>query len=317
MSQQHILVTGANGFVGRPLCNQLRQSAFQVTQVGRAPDSADGGAYCQVVSIDGTTDWSTILDEVEVVIHLAARVHVMQENLVDPIVAYWQTNVEGTLNLARQALNAGVKRFIFVSSIKVNGEQSFPGKPFTAEDMPMPEDAYGKSKREAEQGLLALAKDSNMAVVIIRPPLVYGPGVKGNFSTMIKLLQTGLPLPFGAIANQRSLVAIDNLIHLIMVCINHPAAANQVFLVSDGEDLSTTALLRRLALAAGVSSRLIPLPAALVNFVFSVLGQKKMAGRTLGSLQVDISKTREVLGWQPPLTVEQGLRNCFPTKAEP
>ncbi len=317
MSQQHILVTGSNGFVGRSLCNQLRQSAFQVTQVGRAPASADGGAYRQVVSIDGTTDWSTILDEVEVVIHLAARVHVMQENLVDPIVAYWQTNVEGTLNLARQALNAGVKRFIFVSSIKVNGEQSFPGKPFTAEDMPMPEDAYGKSKWEAEQGLLALAKDSNMVVVIIRPPLVYGPGVKGNFSTMIKLLQTGLLLPFGAIANKRSLVAIDNLIHLIMVCINHPAAANQVFLVSDGEDLSTTALLRRLALAAGVSSRLIPLPAAWVNFVFSVLGKKMMAGRILGSLQVDISKTRELLGWQPPVTVDQGLRNCFPTKAEP
>lgn len=317
MSQQHILVTGANGFVGRPLCNQLRQYSFQVTQVGRAPDSADGGAYCQVVSIDGTTDWSTILDEVEVVIHLAARVHVMQENLVDPIVAYWQTNVEGTLNLARQALNAGVKRFIFVSSIKVNGEQSFPGKPFTAEDMPMPEDAYGKSKWEAEQGLLALAKDSNMAVAIIRPPLVYGSGVKGNFSTMIKLLQTGLPLPFGAIANQRSLVAIGNLIDLIMVCINHPAAANQVFLVSDGEDLSTTALLRRLALAAGVSSRLIPFPAAWVNFVFSVLGKKMMAGRILGSLQVDISKTRELLDWQPPVTVDQGLRNCFPTKDEP
>lgn len=307
-----ILVTGANGFVGKPLCMALINHGFVVRSISRGQDKTH-----QIASIDNSTDWKGLIDGVDVVIHLAARLDVSKAVNLDQLPIYRDTNVDGTMNLARQALQAGVKRFIFISSIKVNGEQTSAGCAFSAADEPAPEDPYGISKWEAERALLTLAQGSCMDVVIVRPPLVYGPGVKGNFSTMIKLLQTGLPLPFGAIANQRSLVAIDNLIHLIMVCINHPAAANQVFLVSDGEDLSTTALLRRLALAAGVSSRLIPLPAALVNFVFTVLGKKMMAGRILGSLQVDISKTREVLGWQPPVTVDQGLRNCFPTKAEP
>lgn len=311
-----VLLTGAAGFIGKHLHLQLRQQGFNVSSVGRVKNAQTMISH-EVASIDQHTEWSEALNDIDVVIHLAARVHVMKDESKAPLLAYREINVEATLNLARQAAHAKVKRFIFMSSIKVNGEQTTVGRPFTAEDIPAPEDAYGISKMEAEQGLLMLAKDTGMEVVIIRPPLVYGPGVKGNFSTMIKLLQTGLPLPFGAIANQRSLVAIDNLIHLIMVCINHPAAANQVFLVSDGEDLSTTDLLRRLALAAGVSSRLIPFPTAWVNFVFTILGKKMMAGRILGSLQVDISKTREVLGWQPPVTVDQGLRNCFPTKAEP
>lgn len=311
-----VLLTGAAGFIGKHLHLQLRQQGFNVSSVGRVKNAQTMISH-EIASIDQHTEWSEALNDIDVVIHLAARVHVMKDESKAPLLAYREINVEATLNLARQAAHAKVKRFIFMSSIKVNGEQTSVGRPFTAEDIPAPEDAYGISKMEAEQGLLMLAKDTGMEVVIIRPPLVYGPDVKGNFSTMIKLLQTGLPLPFGAIANQRSLVAIDNLIHLIMVCINHPAAANQVFLVSDGEDLSTTDLLRRLALAAGVSSRLIPFPTAWVNFVFTILGKKMMAGRILGSLQVDISKTREVLGWQPPVTVDQGLRNCFPTKAEP
>ncbi|WP_309565066.1 SDR family oxidoreductase [Methylobacillus flagellatus] len=308
---KNILVTGATGFVGKALCESLRRQGCVVTTVGRANNVQGRAPDYQVTSIDRQTDWSGILDGVNVVMHLAARVHVMREPLVNPLDAYRETNVEGTLNLARQAAQAGVKRFIFISSIKVNGDQTLPGKPFTAYDVPAPEDAYGISKFEAEQGLLALARETGMEVVIIRPPLVYGPGVKGNFVSIMKLIRSGVPLPFGAIHNQRSLVAIDNLVSLIMTCIDHPAAAYQVFLVSDGEDLSTSDLLRRLAKAAGVSSRLIPIPAGVLNTGLTMSGKRMVAQRLLGSLQVDISKTQEMLGWTPPVTVDEGLRRCF------
>ncbi len=264
-----------------------------------------------MISIDRQTEWTRILDDVDVVIHLAARGHVMKEQLANPLDAYRETNVDGTLNLARQAAKSGVRRFIFVSSIKVNGEQTLLGKPFAADDIPAPEDAYGISKLEAEQGLLILSKETEMEVVIIRPPLVYGPEVKENFASMMKFVASGVPLPFGAIYNQRSLVAIDNLVSLIITCIDHPAAVNQVFLVSDGEDVSTSDLLRRLAKAAGVSSRLIPIPAGLLNMGLTMLGKKMIAQRLLGSLQVDISKTQEMLGWAPPVSVDEGLLRCF------
>nr|WP_287110480.1 SDR family oxidoreductase [Methylobacillus sp.] len=309
-----MLVTGATGFVGKALCNYLRQHGYYVTAVGRADNVQARVLDYQVISIDYQTDWSGILDNVGVVIHLAARVHVMEEQLANPLGAYRETNVDGTLNLARQAAQAGVRRFIFVSSIKVNGEQTLPGKPFVADDMPVPEDAYGISKFEAEQGLMALAKETGMEVVIIRPPLVYGPGVKGNFASMMKLVKSGIPLPLGAIHNQRSLVAIDNLVNLIVTCIDHPAAANQVFLVSDGEDLSTSDLLRRLAKAAGVSSRLIPVPAHWLEMGLNMCGKRLIAQRLLGSLQVDISKTRELLGGGPPVSVDEGLKRCFSLK---
>lgn len=309
-----LLVTGATGFVGKTLCSALRRQSFPVKAIGRAGTIRADALGDQVASIDGQTDWSLILDGIDAVIHLAARVHVMREQLADPLAAYRETNVEGTLNLARQAAKAGVKRFVFISSIKVNGERTLPGKPFTAYDVPAPEDAYGISKFEAEQGLLALARETGMDVVVIRPPLVYGPGVKGNFASMMKLVTSGVPLPLGAIHNQRSLVAIDNLVSLIMTCIDHPAAANQVFLVSDGEDLSTSDLLRRLAKAAGVSSRLIPIPAGVLNTGLTMLGKRMVAQRLLGSLQVDIFKTQEMLGWVPPVTVDEGLRRCFVTE---
>ena len=311
MNQPHILLTGANGFVGRALSQELLDQSFVLSRVSRASGTMAAGREHQVETIDGNTDWAGMLASVDVVIHLAARVHVMNEELSDPLSAYRQTNVAGTLNLARQAAQAGVKRFIFISSIKVNGEQTTLGQPFTAEDIPAPEDAYGLSKWEAEQGLLTLAKDTGMEVVIIRPPLVYGPGVKGNFASMIKLVKAGLPLPLGAIENRRSLVSITNLTSLIIRCVEHPAAANQVFLVSDGEDVSTTALLRRLAQEAGVSARLIPLPAAWLSLALRVLGKKMMGQRILGSLQVDISKTQALLYWHPPLTLDQGLQQCF------
>lgn len=315
MNQQHIMVTGANGFVGQALCESLQQQSCVLTQVSRSITSQPSGRQHQVASIDGATDWTEILSGVNVVIHLAARVHVMRDNISDPLAAYRQTNVDGTLNLARQAAQAGIKRFIFISSIKVNGEQTLAGKAFTAEDTPAPEDAYGLSKWEAEQGLLALAKATGMEVVIVRPPLVYGPGVKGNFATMIKLVKSGLPLPFGAIDNCRSLIAIENLISVILKCVEHHAAANQIFLVSDGDDLSTSAMLRCLAQAAGVPARLIPLPAAWLERGLKLLGKQMLAQRVLASLQLDITKTRDLLEWRPPLTVDQGFQRCFPSEA--
>jgi nucleoside-diphosphate-sugar epimerase len=216
--------------------------------------------------------------------------------------------VDGTLNLARQAAERGVQRFIFLSSVKVNGEQTLSGKQFAAQDKAVPVDAYAISKWEAEQGLLKIAQESRMEVVIIRPPLVYGPGVKANFLAMMRWLHKGLPLPLGAIQNKRSFVALDNLVDLVVTCLDHPAAANQVFLAGDGEDLSTPELLRRLGLALGSPARLLPVPVPLLKSGAALLGKSDMAQRLCGSLQVDISKARTLLGWSPPISVDEGLR---------
>ena len=308
----NILITGANGFVGSYLAKKLSNlPAVKLTLAARVASTTQLVKTFKVNQIDSTTEWSEALVGCQSVVHTAARAHVMKDEVADPLTEYRRVNVDGTLNLARQAAEAGVKRFIFISSIKVNGEQTCIGKPFTAEDIPAPEDAYGISKYEAEQGLLQIAADSGLEVVIIRPPLVYGPGVKGNFSSMMQVVKKGFPLPLGAINNMRSLVALDNLVDLIITCINHPAAANQVFLAGDGEDLSTTELLRGVAKAAGVPSRLLPVPASVLMFMASLLGKKEMAQRLLGTLQVDISKARDLLDWTPLLTVEKGLRRCF------
>ncbi|PSJ40083.1 nucleoside-diphosphate sugar epimerase [Zobellella taiwanensis] len=311
----NLLLTGATGFLGGRLAEVL-QSSQDINLTAAVRRHAEVWAACivEVQGLDANTDWTAALAEQQVVIHAAARAHIMKDELANPLAEYRKVNVDGTLNLARQAAAAGVKRFIFISSIKVNGEQTPLGKPFTAEDAPAPEDAYGISKLEAEQGLQQLAAETGMEVVIIRPPLVYGPNVKGNFASMIKLVQKGLPLPLGAVHNHRSLVALDNLVDLIITCIDHPSAANQVFLAGDGEDLSTTELLRGVARAMGKPARLIPVPAGLLQLGATMLGKKAMAQRLLGSLQVDISKARNLLGWTPPLTVEQGLKRCFETK---
>jgi nucleoside-diphosphate-sugar epimerase len=240
----------------------------------------------------------------------------MKDEAAEPLAEYRRVNVDGTLNLARQAAAAGVQRFVFISSIKVNGEQTPLGQPFTADDTPAPEDAYGISKWEAEQGLQQLASETGVEVVIIRPPLVYGPKVRGNFASMISLAEKGLPLPLGAINNQRSLVALDNLVNLIITCIDHPAAANQVFLAGDGKDLSTTELLQGVAKAIGKPSRLISVPASLLMLGATLLGKKAVAQRVLGSLQVDISKARDLLEWEPPISVEEGLKRCFVHRVE-
>lgn len=309
----NVLLTGATGFVGQNLLKRLQQARdFQLTCAVRRQSSEHNGREVIVGNLSATTKWHEALQDQQVVIHTAARAHVMIDEVSDPLTEYRKVNVDGTLNLARQAATAGVKRFIFISSIKVNGEQTETGQPFSSHDTPSPEDFYGVSKCEAEQGLRELASETGMEVVIIRPPLVYGPGVKGNFANMIKLVDKGLPLPLGAIHNKRSLVALGNLVDLISTCIDHPNAANETFLVSDGEDLSTTQLLQGVAEAMGKPSRLIPVPSGLLQFGAILLGKKAVAQRLLGSLQVDISHTQERLNWTPPLTVKQGLRRCFP-----
>ena len=310
--KSNVLVTGATGFAGKALVNHLLGcEAYNTTIALRSLNASNCCQVHVVGDFTGNTDWSVALAGQQVVIHCAARAHIMKDEVPDPLAEYRLVNVDGTLNLARQAAAAGVKRFIFISSIKVNGEQTLPGQPFTPDDQPAPEDAYGVSKWEAEQGLQQLASETGMEVVIIRPPLVYGAGVKGNFASMIKLVEKGLPLPLGAVHNQRSLVALDNLVDLIITCIDHPAAANQIFLAGDGQDLSTTELLRGVAKAMGKPSRLLPVPAGFLKLAATLLGKKAVADRLLGSLQVDISKARKVLGWNPPITVEEGLKRCF------
>lgn len=314
----NILLTGATGFLGKRLVDHLgRQGGYALACAVRRSGFTECGYEILVDGLHADTNWSSALKcQPRVVIHAAARAHVLNDEVPDPLAEYRKVNAEGTLNLARQAAEAGVSRFVYISSIKVNGEQTFLGKPFAADDLPAPEDSYGVSKLEAESGLREIATETGMEVVIIRPPLVYGPGVKGNFESMTKLVEKGLPLPLGAIRNKRSLIALDNLVDLIITCIDHPAAANQVFLAGDGQDVSTTELLRGVGLAMGKPVRLIPVPAGMLMLGATLLGKKTVARRLLGSLQVDISKARSLLSWEPPLSVEEGLRRCFSSENE-
>jgi len=309
-----IPVMGATGFVGSTVVQRLvtDQGAGIIAAVRRADQSWPSSVKPVIIGdMTPTTDWSTALDGVEAVVHCAARVHVMQDTAANPLDAYRYINVDGTLNLARQAAATGVRRFVFISSIKVNGEATPAGGPFTGDDTPAPIDPYGVSKLEAEEGLRALSRETGMEVVIVRPPLVYGPGVKANFASMMRWVARGIPLPLGAIQNKRSMVALDNLVDLLVTCVKHPAAAGQTFLVSDGEDVSTTELLHRTARAMGRNARLVPVPAKLLEFCARLLGRQDLARRLCGSLQVDIEKTRRLLDWQPPLTLDQGLKKAI------
>jgi nucleoside-diphosphate-sugar epimerase len=309
-----ILVTGSNGFVGSAMVQRLAASegAEPIVAAARSPGlrSPAGVRTVGVGGLSSTIDWSDALHGVRSVVHCAARVHVMDERGADPLQTYRDVNVQGTLRLAQQAALAGVRRLVFISSIKVNGESTQAGAPFTADDTPAPLDPYGVSKLEAEQGLRALAARTGMEVVIVRPPLVYGAGVKANFGSLLKWVARGVPLPLGAIDNARSMVALDNLVDLVCVCLSHPAAAGHTFLVSDGEDVSTTELLRRAARAMGKSARLVPVPPQLLSMGAALLGRQALAQRLCGSLQVDIQKTRSVLAWAPPITLDQGLRKA-------
>jgi nucleoside-diphosphate-sugar epimerase len=307
------LITGASGFVGGALCTAFAQHHCRVRGVVRNmfPSFSEPYELVEIKGLGPETDWSSALVDASFVVHLAARVHVMRDTATDPLMAFRVANVEGTLNLARQAAAAGIMRFVFVSSVKVNGERTQPGRAFTEADAPDPQDAYGQSKHEAEQGLRQLAADTGMEVVVIRPPLVYGPGVKANFAALMRAVQRGWPLPLGAVHNQRSLVALSNLVDFIVTCITHPQAANQTFLVSDGQDLSTTELVCGMAQAAGVPARLLPVPVWALQAGASLLGKGDAVQRLCGNLQVDMSKARSLLGWVPLVSVEEGLRRAM------
>lgn len=299
-----ILITGVNGFVGSALNSRLEQiKSFSLLRTTRLETGTNK------LAIDFSDDFNveSELDSVEAIIHCAARVHLMEDDAKNPLEAYRQVNTLGTLRLAQQAADAGVKRFIFVSSIKVNGESTLLGHPFTPNISSVPTDPYALSKYEAEVGLLKLAEETGMDVVIIRPPLVYGRGVKANFASMMNIVRKGIPLPLGAINNARSLVYIDNLIDLIVTCISHPKAENQVFMVSDNQDVSTSELLSKIAKAMGKNSRLLPIPQSLLLLVTKLLGKQAIGQRLCNSLQVDISKTKSMLNWQPPYTMDEAL----------
>jgi nucleoside-diphosphate-sugar epimerase len=308
----NVLITGATGFVGRRLVQTLElDDKLNVTAVARSSIKFKFARNFQISSLDKHLEWSAALKGQKVVIHTAGRAHINNDKSSNPMVEYRKINVNGTINLAKIAASAGVKRFIFISSIKVNGEKTILGNKFKAEDKPNPTDFYSISKLEAEKGLHKISQKTGMEVVIIRPPLVYGFGVKGNFANLIKLIKKGLPLPFGAIYNQRSLISLDNLINLISKCINNPKASNQLFLAGDGQDISTSQLFQKVAAAAGKKSFLIPVPVSFLIYSASLLGKKPLAYRLIDSLQIDISKTRNLLNWEPPVSVDEGLRRCF------
>jgi nucleoside-diphosphate-sugar epimerase len=303
-----ILLTGASGFVGRRLAHTLLQKNFSLVCSSRKQLQISG-AQCKLVDgLGPDTDWRHCLEGVTTVIHCAARVHVMHDTAVNPLQVFREVNVAGTLQLAKQAAAAGTKQFIFLSSVKVNGEETMPGSAFTEDCQPRPIDPYGVSKLEAEQALFELGRATGMAITVIRPPLIYGPGVGANFLSLLRWVKRGIPLPLGSIRNQRSFVYVENIVSLINCCIQNRRSDNQVFLISDGCDLSTTELLRKCAASFNVPSRLLPCPPTLIFLLAKLFGKKSMADRLCQSLQVDISKAKRVLDWSPPFAVEQGLQ---------
>lgn len=308
----NILVTGATGFIGRAIIKELlSHGSHQITALTRKNSSTltDGVDKIIVDTIDGTTDYKDQLSGFECIIHLAARVHRFKDNQEESYPAYKALNYDGTLHLARHAAASGVKRFIYLSSIKVNGESTSEGHPFRADDIPNPHDSYAKSKYEAERALLSLSASSPIETVIIRPPLVYGPGVKANFYKLMQLIHRGYPLPFGSIHNLRSLVSLDNLVDLITVCIDHPDAANEIFLVSDGEDISTHELVKVIAQSMGQPDRQFKIPCSWLTFAAALFRKNDVARRLVGNLQVNIEKTQKTLGWQPTVTIKDAIKS--------
>ena len=306
-----ISVTGASGFIGQALLARLgAEPGFELRGAVRRPipQPVAGVSYVRIADLGPDTAWGDIVSETDVLVHTAARVHVMHDAVTDPLAEYRRANVEGTLCLARQAVAARVRRFVFISSVKVNGDGTPLGKPYRADDRPAPADPYGASKLEAEEGLRQLLCGTGTELVVVRPVLVYGPAVKANFLTMMRWVHRGFPLPLASVPNKRSLVALDNLVDLIAACCVHPAAAGQTFFAADGEDLSTTELLRRIAAAMDRRARLFAVPIEVLRSASSLLGGRDLAQRLFGSLQVDISKTRDVLGWAPPVSVDDALR---------
>lgn len=301
----NILITGVSGFLGARLAQGVKG---KITGIGRKNPRTFNGQFF-VKSIDASSDYYDCVSEQNVVIHCAARVHVMNDDSLDPLSRFREVNTIGTLNLARQAAEAGVKRFIFISSIKVNGEATLKGITFTSGDRKNPEDPYGISKAEAEVGLFAIAKETGMEVVIIRPPLVYGPGVKGNFLNLLKLSKLPIPLPFGLVNNHRSMVYLENLVDLIITCIEHTNAKNKVFLASDGDDLSLARLLSLIRRSMNKTPLLLPIPPFLFNLLGKLLSKSDLVDRLIGNLQVDSSDANKYLDWTAPYSVEKGIKS--------
>jgi len=305
----NLLITGASGFVGSHLVDQLDYKRFKVIQTlrkGQGGSETANSSYHIIGDINEKTDWSSALKKIDIVIHLAARAHMMNDTSQDPLAEFRKVNTSGTVHLANQAVAAGVKRFIFLSTVKVNGE-STDNSPFHPDDPPNPNDPYAISKLEAENRLIKLGQESGMEIVIIRPPLVYGPGVKGNFARLLSFVKKELPLPLGNTGNKRSLVYVKNLCSFIETCITNKEAANQIFLVSDGNDISTTELLRQIAFAFGKESRLFPFPRFMIKWIAKLLGRSNEYQRLFGSLQLNIEKNKNLLGWTPPKSSQEGI----------
>lgn len=310
-----VVVTGASGFIGSQLCRYLKNHGVDIVAVSPRAQQKNTTSVTVDLELESLPD--EYLEGTRAIVHCAGRAHVTREDSSDPLADYRRMNVEATLRLAEQAARAGVQRFIFLSSIGVNGNYTLsnihPGSPpvFREDQTPSPHNMYAISKWEAEQGLWHIQQKTGLEVVIIRPPLVYGPGAKGNFATLMKWVKRGVPLPLKNVSNQRSLIALDNLVSFIAACVEHPEAAGEVFVIADGEDISTTDLLRRLAQASGRNARLIPVPAALILRVAKLSGKQSVAESLLGSLKVDASKARNLLGWRPPVKMDEQLRKCF------
>ncbi len=304
------MITGATGFIGEKVVEHLLKLGHEVRACSRTLDTRKPSGFdlFKIDNLSENTKWNDALNGIDVVIHTAARVHIMDDSAAEPLTEFRKVNTKGTLALAEQAAEYGVKRFIFISSVKVSGEETEFAKLFKENDEFIPSDPYGLSKYEAEQGLIKLAKETDMEVIIIRPPLVYGPSVKANFATMMSWVNKRIPLPFGAVQNKRSFVAIENLVSFIIHCMQHPKAANEVFLISDGEDVSTTELLRKVATAFGKKPLLLSVPVRLMTWVAKLLGKQDVANRLFGSLQVDSSKAHQLLGWEPVITMDEQLK---------
>lgn len=307
LSNGRILVTGASGFVGQALLARLQEVDRPVRAALRNSASISTATEQIVVGdIGPDTKWQQALEGVGCVVHLAARTHMLDDDSADSLTAYRNINVLGSVRLAQQAIATGVRRIVFLSSVKVNGESTVT-RPFIEADAPAPLDPYGITKLEAEIALRGISNESGIEIVILRPPLVYGPGVKGNLLRLLDLISRGIPLPLGSIKNRRSLVCVANLADAIVSCIDAPEAAGATYMVSDGENISTPMLIRKLAAAMNRTSRLLPCPPALISLAARLIGKSAIASRLTGSLTVDSSRIRRELGWQPRYTLDQGL----------
>ncbi len=308
VEETQVLVTGANGFVGRAACLALAEKGCQILGVVRGEKHAASAKHLVLETIDENTNWTEPLSGIDCVVHLIAKVHDLGPQIAGLYSEYQRVNVGITMNLARQAAAMGVRRFVYMSSIKVNGEYSLTGQPFNKDSVPRPEDFYGITKLEAEKALIQLGYETGMEITIIRPPLVYGPGVKANFATLMRHLSCRRPVPLGLVVdNRRSLIALDNLVDFMATCITHPAAANQTFLVSDGEDVSTAMLVKKMGVALGKPARLLPVPLLVLRLGALLVGKPEIYPRLCNSLQIDTSDAREALQWRPPIGLDEGL----------